>query len=68
MKITKVSKSMTYYIETDASEFPEYRTNETGTYWENAMGESWEPVYAITKERELQEMFRDYMNHNKVEE
>ena len=68
MKITKVSKSMTYYIETDASEFPEYRTNETGTYWENAMGESWEPVYAITKDRELQEMFRDYMNHNKVEE
>ena len=68
MKITKVSKSMTYYIETDASEFPEYRTNETGTYWENAMGESWEPVYAITKERELQEMFRDYMNHNEVEE
>lgn len=68
MKITKVSKSMTYYIETDASEFPDYRTNETGTYWENAMGESWEPVYAITKERELQEMFRDYMKYNEVEE
>lgn len=68
MKITKISKSMTYYIETDASEFPDYRTNETGTHWENAMGESWEPVYAITKERELQEMFRDYMKHNEVKE
>ena len=68
MKITKVSKSMTYYIETDASEFPEYRTNETGTYWENAMGESWEPVYAITKERELQKLFWEYMKHNEVEE
>lgn len=68
MKITKVSKSMTYYVSTDASEYPDYRTNETGTYWENAMGESWEPVYAITKERELQEMFREYMKQNEVEE
>jgi hypothetical protein len=47
---------------------PEFEFDENGTYWENAMGESWEPIYAITKERELQEMFRDYMNHNKVEE
>jgi hypothetical protein len=68
MKITKVSKFMTYYVSTDASEYPDYRTNETGTHWENLMGDSWEPVYAITKERELQEMFREYMKQNEVEE
>ena len=60
---------MTYYVSTDASEYPDYRTNETGTHWENFMGESWEPVYAITKEEgELQEMFREYMKQNEVEE
>lgn len=68
MKITEVSKSLTYYVSTDALEFPEYRTDETGTYCENAMGESWEPVYDISKERELQEMFREYIKHNEVEE
>lgn len=68
MKITDVTKSMTYYVDTDGGDFPHYRTNETGTHWENLMGESWEPVYAITKERELQEMFREYMKQNEVEE
>lgn len=65
MKITKVSKSITYYIETDAAEFPDYRTDTNGTYWENAMGESWEPVYDV---EELQKLFREYMKHNEVEE
>jgi hypothetical protein len=38
MKITEVSKSMTYYVDTDAEDFPYYRTDETGRSWENLMG------------------------------
>lgn len=68
MKITKVSKSMTYYVSTNASEYPDYRTDETGTYWENAISESWEPVYAITKERELQKLFWEYKDQMNEEE
>jgi hypothetical protein len=65
MKIIRVSKSTTYYVETDNPDFPDYRTDETGTHWENAMGDSWESVYG--EERELQGIFLDYMKHNKVE-
>lgn len=64
MKITKVSKSLTYYITTDLPDFPEYRTDETGTYWENLIGGSWKPVYSMSKEKELQEVFYDYMKQN----
>ena len=47
MKITDVTKSMTYYVDTDNEDFPYYRTNENGSIWENLMGESWESVYDI---------------------
>jgi len=60
MKIIKIYKSTTYYVETDAPDFPDYRTDETGTHWENAMGESWETIY----DDELHKMFCDYMKHN----
>jgi hypothetical protein len=63
MKITEVSKSMTYYMETDAENFPYYRTDENGRHWENLMGESWESVY---NDGELKELFLDYMKHNEV--
>jgi hypothetical protein len=60
MKIIEVTKSMTWYVETDAEDFPHYRTSdERGMNWENLMGESWEPVY--TPEKELQELFHEYM-------
>lgn len=65
MKITKVSKFMTYYVSTDASEYPDYRTNETGTHWENLMGESWESVYDI---EELQKLFWEYKDQMNEEE
>lgn len=61
MKITEVWKQLTYYVTTDDPDFPEYRTNETDTDWENLMGESWEPVY---NDEKLKMMFRDYLNSN----
>lgn len=60
MKITDVTKSVTYYVETDSSEFPYYRTNKYGTDWENLMGDSWEPCYS--QEEKLQKLFLDYKN------
>lgn len=57
MKITEVTKSMTYYVDTDAEDFPYYRTDETGETWENLMGESWESVY---NDGELKELFLDW--------
>jgi hypothetical protein len=60
MKITEVTKSMTYYVDTDAEDFPYYRTNETGRHWENLMGDSWEPVYNPDTEKELKELFLDW--------
>lgn len=57
MKIINVTKSMTYYVETDTEDFPYYRTNENGTDWENLMGDSWESVYNV---EELQKLFLDY--------
>ena len=59
MKITKVSRAITYYVETDDPDWPEYRTDETGENWENLMGESWEAVYDYL---ELKMMFRDFLN------
>ena len=61
MKITEVEKDLTYYVTTDDPEFSEYRTDETGMYWEMAMGQSWEPVY---NDEKLKMMFRDYLNSN----
>ena len=61
MKITEVCKALTYYVTTDDPQWPEYRTDENGEHWENAMGESWEAVYDDEK---LRTMFLDYFNSN----
>ena len=61
MKIKEISKSVTYYVTTDEPDFPDYRTDENGTHWENAMGESWESVY---NDEKLRMMFLDYFNSN----
>ena len=61
MKIKEVWKSVTYYVTTDDPQWPEYRTDENGAHWENAMGESWEAVYDDEK---LRTMFLDYFNSN----
>ena len=59
MKIKSVSEPhIIYYVETDAPDFPEYRTDETGTHWENAMGSSWEPVY---NDEKLKKLFEEFM-------
>ena len=63
MKIKSVSKPhIIYYVETDAPDFPEYRTDGTGTHWENAMGESWEQVY---NDEELKKLFEEFMEGKK---
>jgi hypothetical protein len=64
MKITKLSKSMTYYVDTDKEDFPYYRTDENGENWENLMGESWEPCYS--QEEKLKKLFWDYMMEEQI--
>ena len=66
MKITDVTKSMTYYISTDDPHFPDYRTDELGENWENYLGGIWEPVF-YHKDKELKELFLDYMKNKKEE-
>ena len=65
MKITDVTKSMTYYVDTDNEDFPYYRTNENGSHWENLMGESWKSVYDV---EELQKLFWEYKDQMNDEE
>lgn len=62
MKITDVTKSITYYMDTDKEEYPYYRTNENGSHWENLMGDSWESVYNPDEEKQLQKLFWEYKN------
>ena len=62
MKIMEIGKYTTYYVSTDGPEWTEYRTDETGTHWEVAMGESWEPVdEAFSLYHELRTTFLDYL-------
>ena len=63
LKITNVTKCITYYVETNSDEFPDYRTDEKGENWENAMGESWETVYFYgdKNHNQLPELFQQYM-------
>lgn len=62
MKITDVTKSITYYMDTDKEEYPYYRTNENGSHWENLMGDSWESVYNPDEKKQLQKLFWEYKN------
>jgi hypothetical protein len=50
-------------VETNSNEFPDYRTDEKGENWENAMGESWETVYFYgdKNHNQLPELFQQYM-------
>jgi len=65
MKIKKVSKELTYYVELDEDvddpEFLWYRTDPYYRNWEVLMGDSWEPVgtYCASVE-ELKEAFIQY--------
>ncbi|QGT54428.1 hypothetical protein b3_0184 [Synechococcus phage B3] len=63
MKIINVTKCITYYVETNSDEFPDYRTDENGENWENAMGESWETVYFYGNKNhnQLPELFQQYL-------
>ena len=58
MKIENVTKSVSFIIETNSSEFPTYRRGENGG-WENLMGESWEPCYM--NEDELEKMYQEWL-------
>ena len=44
MEILKVSEHTVHYVETDLKEWPYLRRNDPDN-WEQAMGESWEPMY-----------------------
>ena len=61
MKIKKVSKELTYYVEldedVDGPEFLWYRTDEHLENWEVLMCESWESVYDT---KELKEALIQY--------
>ena len=59
MKITDVTKSITYYVETDDPDFSDYRTDETGSHWENYLGGIWQPVFG-QQAKELQKLFWEY--------
>jgi hypothetical protein len=75
MKITNISKSVTYYVTTDDPEFPDYRVDETsinpdynyrvdetGINLEVRMGESWETFHI--EKGELLKMISDYLISN----
>ena len=68
MKMTFVTKSITYYTTTDDPEFPDYRTDENGEEWDNYLGGYWNPVFDYVRKKELQKLFWEYMKHNEVEE
>jgi hypothetical protein len=61
MKIKKVSKTLTYYVELDKNvgdpEFLWYRTDEHFENWEVLMGESWESVHDT---EDIKEAFIEY--------
>lgn len=44
VKITKVTPVRAFYVDTDASDWPYWRTDSNGTSWENLMGMSWEEL------------------------
>lgn len=62
MKIKSAIPVMTYYVEVEDGEYgdvyTEYRTDESGSYWEVRMGESWESVY---RDEELRTEFLKVM-------
>lgn len=61
MKITEVTKTLTWYVKTDDPDYPVYRTtDEFGENWENLMGDSWESVYNPFTEKELKELFFEW--------
>ena len=51
MKMTFVTKSITYYTTTDDPEFPDYRTDENGEEWENYLGGYWNPVFDYVRKK-----------------
>jgi hypothetical protein len=61
MKIKKVSKEITCYVELDEDvddpEFLWYRTDPDYENWEVLMGDSWEPVSSVD---ELKEAYIQY--------
>jgi hypothetical protein len=67
MKITNITKSLTYYIETDDPDFPDYRTNENGEEWENYLGGIWQPIFGH-QTKELQKLFWEYKDQMNDEE
>jgi len=58
VNIERVTRVVSFVIETDSDEYPTYRRSEGGA-WENLMGESWEPCYS--DEKELEQMYQDYL-------
>lgn len=56
--ITKVTKSIIYYIETNEEEYSDYIRHGSDN-WDNRMGESYEPVYNCDGlEKEFQEYIK----------
>jgi hypothetical protein len=51
MKMTFVTKSITYYTTTDDPEFPDYRTDENGEEWENYLGGYWNPGFDYVRKK-----------------
>jgi hypothetical protein len=67
MKITEVTKTLTWYVKTDDPDYPVYRTtDEFGENWENYLGGIWNPVF-YPQDKELKELFLDYMKNKKEE-
>ena len=60
MKITNVTKTILYQVETDDDVYPDYRTDENGEEWENYLGGIWQPIFGEQRKR-LQQMFLDFL-------
>jgi hypothetical protein len=56
--IDKVVEQIVYYVTTDEEDYCDYRRY-GDSYWEVAMGESWETVYI--KEKELEALFQEFL-------
>ena len=59
MKVLDVVEVHDWIVETDRSEFPEFRRLDADN-WEQRMGESWEPVWG--EESELEAAFQEHLN------
>lgn len=68
MELVNATKKTTWYLTVEGVLHPiykgctEYRTDDSGEYWEVGMGDSWEALYSDDLIRSLRDVFTQYRN------